>query len=45
MSGYVNIIVEGYYIERFINICNNRKILLWNLKKGENSITLYASIE
>ena len=44
MSGYVNIIVEGYYIERFINICNNRKILLWNLKR-ENSITLYASIE
>ena len=44
MSGYVDIVVEGYYIERFINICNNRQIFLWNIRK-DNSITLYASIE
>ena len=44
MSGYVNIVVEGYYIERFINICNNKQILLWNLKR-ENSIRLHTSIE
>ena len=31
--GYVRIQVEGYYIERFINICTNRKILIWNLKR------------
>ena len=44
MSGYVDIVVEGYYIERFINICNSRQIFLWNIRK-DNSITLYASIE
>lgn len=43
VSGYVNVVIEGYYIERFINICNTKQILLWNLKR-KNSITLYASI-
>ena len=34
--GYVNIIVEGYYIERFINKCALEKIFLWNMdRKGE----------
>lgn len=31
--GYVRIQVEGYYAERFINICTNRKLLIWNLKR------------
>lgn len=31
--GYVNISVEGYFIERFINICISKGILLWNLKE------------
>ena len=44
MSGYVNITVEGYYIEKFINICTNKNISLWNLKR-ENSIILHASIQ
>ena len=26
VSGYLRIIMEGYYIERFINICKNKKI-------------------
>ena len=43
VSGYVDVVIEGYYIERFINICNTKHILLWNLKR-KNSITLYASI-
>ena len=44
MNGYVDIVIEGYYIERFINICNTKNILLWNIKK-ENSIVLHASVE
>ena len=44
ISGYVNITVEGYYIERFINICNTKKIELWNLKR-KNSILLNASVD
>ena len=43
VSGYVNIVIEGYYIEQFINICNNKQIDLWNIKK-ENSIKVFASI-
>lgn len=36
--GYVEIRIEGYYIERFINICNNKKILLWNIKRERITI-------
>lgn len=41
--GYVRIAVEGYYIERFINICTNSKILIWNLKR-EKGVKLYLNI-
>lgn len=34
--GYVRITVEGYYIERFINICTTNKIIIWNLKRDKN---------
>ena len=44
LAGYVDITVEGYYIEKFINICTNKNISLWNLKR-ENSIILHASIQ
>ncbi len=36
ISGYLRIIVEGYYIERFINICRNKKYKMWNLKKNSD---------
>lgn len=39
-KGYVNIIVDGYFTERFINLCINNDILLWDIKRlGENRIT------
>lgn len=41
--GYVRIQVEGYYIERFINICTNRKILIWNLKR-KKGVQLFLNI-
>lgn len=34
--GYLRISIEGYYIERFINICRNNKITIWNLKRDKN---------
>ena len=34
--GYIRISIEGYYIERFINICKNNKITIWNLKRNKN---------
>lgn len=43
LLGYVSISVEGYFIERFINICISKRILLWNLKRKKSSF-LYANI-
>ena len=41
--GYLNVYVEGFFIERFINICFSKKIMLWSLNR-ENSISLSAKI-
>lgn len=41
--GYVRITVEGYYIERFINICTTNKILIWNLRR-EKGVKLYLNV-
>ena len=41
--GYVRIRVESVFIERFINICISKKILIWNIKR-EKSTILYANI-
>jgi len=41
--GYVRITIEGYYIERFINICTTNKILIWNLKR-EKGVKLHLNI-
>ena len=41
--GYVRVTVEGYYIERFINICTTNKILIWNLKR-EKGVRLYLNV-
>ena len=43
MLGYLRISVEGYYIERFINICTMNKILIWNLKREKN-VKLHLNI-
>lgn len=43
IMGYVNIKVESYFLERFINICISKRIFLWNIKRKKSSI-LYASI-
>ena len=37
--GYLGVIIEGYYIERFINLCRNNKIAIWHLKR-KNEIQL-----
>ena len=43
LSGFVNITVEGFFIERFINNCINNKILLWSIKRN-NSTLLSANV-
>lgn len=41
--GYVNIVVEGYFIERFMNIAISKSIFLWNNKR-EKSTILHANV-
>lgn len=43
LFGYINIFVEGYFIERFINICISKKVMLWKLTR-ENTTSLTAKI-
>lgn len=42
-SGFINITVEGFFIERFINNCINNEILLWSIKRN-NSTLLTANV-
>lgn len=37
LKGYVNIDVQGYYIQRFINVCISKGIFLWNLKPKKST--------
>ena len=46
LEGYVNIIVEGYYIERFINKCVSENIFLWNIDRpGECILEANVSVK
>lgn len=36
--GYVNIVVEGFYIERFINTCISKRIFFWNTKRSKSTV-------
>lgn len=36
--GYINIKVEGYFVEKFINKCVNNKIFFWNIKREKSTI-------
>lgn len=36
IMGYLELTIEGYYIERFINMCRNNKIAIWHLKRKKD---------
>lgn len=36
--GFVNITVEGFFVERFINTCINNKIFLWGIKRKSSTL-------
>jgi sporulation protein YqfD len=38
IKGYLSILVEGYFIEKFINICANKGIKVWNINRQNSSI-------
>lgn len=44
LKGYVTIRAEGRFLERFINLCSNRQIYLWDIKRtGDSCITAKIS--
>lgn len=45
LRGYIVICVDGVFCERFLNICSNRGIFLWNVKRrGKDRICACISI-
>lgn len=36
--GYLNVEIEGYFVEKFINICISKNIFLWNIKRTKSTI-------
>lgn len=36
--GYVNIVVEGFFIEKFINTCISKRIFFWNTKRSKSTL-------
>ena len=38
MLGFVNITVEGFFIERFINTCISKRIFFWETKRTKSTI-------
>ena len=46
IRGYVIILVEGFFLEKFINICAHRQIFLWDaIRKSSSSMTLKMSVK
>ena len=43
LIGYVNVQIEGYYIERFITSSIRSGILLWGIKR-KNSNLVFAKV-
>lgn len=36
--GYLNIEIEGYFVEKFINTCIAKNIFLWNIKRTKSTL-------
>lgn len=46
VRGYVEICADGFFCERFLNICMHREIFLWDVRRlGENRICACISID
>lgn len=45
LQGYVKIRVWGFAPQRFINLCSNKGILLWNIEKQEDVYTMCISLQ
>ena len=44
LRGYLKIQVWGYSPERFMSLCSNHDILLWDIKRQEEGYTMYITL-
>ena len=45
-GGYITVQADGLFLERFINICTRRNLLLWDVKRaGQQRMTAHMSLE
>lgn len=45
LSGYLRVQVTGYAPERFLNLCSNHNILIWELRRLSDGYEFYISIQ
>lgn len=38
LRGYLIITIEGYFVEKFINLCSNKKIKIWDINKKNEGL-------
>ena len=43
--GYLRIRVSGFSPERFMNLCSNRDVLLWDIVQVEDAYEMYVSLQ
>ena len=44
LFGYLEVSLTGYAPERFLNLCSNHNILIWNLAPTQDGYRFYISI-
>ncbi len=45
MKGYLKLVFDGKDQIRFINLCRNHELRVWDVRKNEKDITMYSGIE
>lgn len=45
MTGYLRVQVTGYAPERFLNLCSNHNILMWQMKRIEDGYEFFISLK
>lgn len=45
LRGYLIVAIKGYSPERFINLCSNRDILIWNMRQTNTGYEFYISLK
>ncbi|MEE0116196.1 MAG: sporulation protein YqfD, partial [Lachnospiraceae bacterium] len=43
--GFVCVRLSGYAPERFLNLCGNRDIVIWNLERDGDDYEFYISVQ